>query len=493
MRFIDQNQMDKPPDHQPVVKKSTESERRLAQLAAVVETSGEALLSVEPDGTIVTWNPAAQLLFGYTENEAVGRNITLISPRRDYSPAGIAGAVFKEGRVIRMRTERRHKSGALVKVSISAAPMRDQSGGIIGASAVIRDISSILRGEERLKLLMRELAHRGKNMLAIVQSIARQSLTEDECAAEARDSFVERIAAMARTYQTLNAEGFEGARLSELVRLELETWSRRMTAEGPDVLLRTNEAQTFGLMLHELAANAVRHGSLSAETGRVAIAWDIDGDATNPRFKFEWREFGGPAIGAPSRRGFGSTLVTDVVEQSFGARPAMDFAPEGLNYRFSTALSNFGRRIELTPLRARIRSHSMRSFYDSWWREDGGLPSLDDIGPMLADNIDHASVVEIDLSIEPASLRIMSRGKDLPGAGKRFDVTLGDKSARDIPGSIEATYRRCARQREPMYEFSILDTGEREPLVLERLFVPCSNDGVHVTNIVGMSTYSAAD
>ena len=468
-----------------------DDERRVAQLAAVVETSSEALLSVAPDGTILTWNPAAERLFGYTEAEAVGRNITLISPERDYSPTGIAGSVLKEGRIVRVRTERIHKNGARMPVSISAAPMRNEAGEIIGVSSVIRDNTATLRAEERQQLMMRELAHRGKNLLAVIQSIARHSLTTKGCTVEARDGFIDRVAALARTYQTLNAEGFEGARLSELVRLELEGFSSRVHAFGPDVLLRTNEAQTFGLMLHELTTNAVKFGALSNEDGRVDVIWDVDADAAEPQFIFEWTENGGPVVEARTHRGFGSTLTSSVVEQSFATTPEIEFHREGLRYRFKTALAHVGRRLEASPLRSRIRSKCMRALYDAWWRENGMLPSLEEIEGTTRAYADHVAIAEIDQSTEPAALKFLSIGRNIErGLAKRFDVTLGDANLRDIPGSIEATYRRCARGRDPVYEFSIIDAGGRDPLVLERLIVPCSRDGLQVTNLVGMAINS---
>lgn len=469
-----------------------ERERRLAQLAAVVETSGEALISVAPDGTIMTWNPAAERLFGHTEAEAVGRNITLIVPERDYTTTGIAGAVLKEGRVVRVRTERFHKNGALVPVSISASPMRNESGEIIGVSSVIRDISGALRAEERQKLLMRELAHRGKNLLAVIQSIARHSLTNKHCTPALRDGFVERIAAMARTYQTLNAEGFEGAKLTELIRLELEPYASRLRADGPDVLLRTSEAQTFGLMLHELATNAAKYGAFLNEVGHVDVTWSIDDNRDEPKFYFEWKETGGPSVRAPSSSGFGTTLISNVVGQSFATKPEIIHARTGLCYRFETPLANLGKRLEANPVRARIQSSRMRAFYDAWWRENGALPSLEDLESTLRTHADYLTVVEIDATTKPAALRFLAIGKTKASGRKRFDVTLGDKSHRDIPGSIEATYRRCARLGQPMYEFSVLDASLRDQPIWERLFVPCSRDGKSVTNLVGMSIFDDA-
>lgn len=471
----------------------TLDDRRLAQLAAVVETSSEALLSVAPDGAILTWNPAAARLFGYTEAEAVGRNIAMISPDGEFDSGRITAIVLGEGRVLRFHADRLRKDGTRVPVSINAAPMRNEAGEIIGVSTVIRDRTLAVRAAERQKLLVRELAHRGKNLLAIIQSIARHSLAASDCSGPARERFIARVAGLARTFQTLNAEGFEGARLSELVRLELETWPTRSRADGPDILLRASEAQTFGLMLHELAINAATHGALSVETGEVEARWRLDdgpdAGAGETRFIFEWREIGGPPVEQPAASGFGTTLIRDVVSQSFGAEPVIEFAREGLRYSFEAELSRLGRRLEASPLRARIRSARMRAFHDAWWRENPEPPPIEDLDREIRKNPSQFTIAAIDSSVVPERLRILSWASATVDPARRFDVTLGDRSGRDIPGSLEATYRRCARSREPMYEFSEPVPGSREQPLLERLFVPCSQDGKTITHVVGMSVY----
>jgi PAS domain S-box-containing protein len=467
-----------------------ERARRLAHLAAVVETSGEAIISTAIDGRIITWNPAAERLFGYSEAEAVGRHITLIVPKKDLVSLGIASAVVNEGRTMRVRARRSHKSGESVPVSICVAPMRDEAGAIIGVSSIFRDISDMVRAEERQLLLVRELAHRGKNMLAVLQSIARRSLPDRQCKPEARDRLVERIAAMARTYQTMNAEGFEGAKLSELARTELEHFSSRADIDGPDVLLRTSEAQTFGLLLHELATNATKHGALSKETGRVSVEWRIESNAEQPRFVFDWIESGGPRVSAPRTSGFGMALITSVVEQSFSQAPRLEFLRAGFRYHLECPMARIGRRLESSSVRARIRSPRMRGLYDAWRRDGASMPTVEDIMPTLQDLVDNVLLVEFIGSAEPAEMRFIAAGKKLRTSGPRFDVTLGEGGGRDIPGTVEATYRRCARLRQPMYEFSRLGAGDPDEPINERLFLPCSADGKKVTHVVGMSIFN---
>ncbi len=464
----------------------SDSERRLAQLAAVVETSGEALISVSLTRKILTWNPAAERLFGYTEAEAVGQDIGLIVPVANYTPTRITQGVLGEGRVIRVRTQRLRKDGTRVEVSVTASPMRGAGGEIIGISSVFRDRTLAVLAAGRQKSLMRELAHRGNNLLAVIQSIARHSLAGPDCAANARDGFISRVASLARIHQTLNAEGFEGAKLSEMVRLELGEFGPRARYCGPDVLLWSAEAQTFGLMLNELAANARRHGALSDPHGVIDARWSVEGEKEDARFRFEWTETGGRPVAAPTRRGFGLTMMIDVVGQSFGTGPRIEFRPGGLSYSLDVALGRIGRRLESNPVRARIRSPRILAFHDAWRRVNGLLPSFEELDVEIRGQSGHFTVATIDPFGEPANRRFDAMSRRLADA-RGVEASAGDRIARETPGADEAMFRRCARGREPLYELSTIDLGGGARRTFERLFVPCAADGVKVTHVVAMS------
>jgi two-component sensor histidine kinase len=133
-------------------------------------------------------------------------------------------------------------------------------------------------------------------------------------------------------------EAFEGAPIAEIIRLEFEAFSGRVKAVGPDVMLHPRAAQTFALLIHELATNAIKYGSLSQPSGRIAINWSIEATDAEARFKFQWRERDGPPAAPPTHRGFGRILIENVVAEDFHAQPRISYAPEGLSYEIDAPL-----------------------------------------------------------------------------------------------------------------------------------------------------------
>jgi two-component sensor histidine kinase len=229
--------------------------------------------------------------------------------------------------------------GSRVTVIVNIRPLKNQRGKIGGAINCFYDITERKKAEERQLFLMRELAHRGQNLLAVIQSIASHSLTGARPLAWEREALVQRVQALSRSQSALLAGGFEGAPVSEMVRLELEGFSDRVEAVGPIVMLNRRIAQTFSLIVHELATNALKHGALSVPHGRVAICWSVEAAAAGARFKFRWHELDGPPVTAPTRQGFGSILLKQATAADFQAAPLVMFAPEGLIYEIDAALS----------------------------------------------------------------------------------------------------------------------------------------------------------
>ena len=149
----------------------------------------------------------------------------------------------------------------------------------------------------------------------------------------------QRIQALARSQSVLLTEGFEGAPVAEIIRLEFEGFSDRVKVVGPHMMLNPRAAQTFALVVHELATNATKYGALSRPEGQVAIDWSIEGTGTEARFKFEWQEIDGPPVAPPTRKGFGRILLEKAVARDFDAQPKIKFAPEGLIYEIDAPLS----------------------------------------------------------------------------------------------------------------------------------------------------------
>jgi PAS domain S-box-containing protein len=222
--------------------------------------------------------------------------------------------------------------GSRVNIVVNIRPLKNERGDITGAINCAYDITERKRVEAHQRFLMNELAHRGGNLLAVIQSIVSRTLTGTLPLAEERATLTGRLHALARTQSALMNEGF-GASVADIIRLEFEAFSNRVVAIGPDVMLNSRTAQTFALLLHELATNAAKYGALSKpETGQIHIDWSVEGSGEDARFNLLWRERGGPPVVPPTRQGFGSILLEKVVAQDFRAQPTIRFATEGLSY-----------------------------------------------------------------------------------------------------------------------------------------------------------------
>jgi PAS domain S-box-containing protein len=236
--------------------KRLEAER--ARLAAIVETSSDAILSRALDGTITSWNAAAERTFGYTATEAIGRDIAmLVPPDRVDEFAQIRRGVEAGEAVAPFETVRLTKDGQRLNVSIAVSPLISADGVIVGTSIITRDISERRRAQERQNLLLAELSHRVKNTLATVLSIANQTLSRAGSLDEFSRSFRGRIQALAAAHNLLTAVNWDVAALRALVEQALQPYASsdrsNVRISGDQVLLRPNAALTFSLVLHELA------------------------------------------------------------------------------------------------------------------------------------------------------------------------------------------------------------------------------------------------
>jgi PAS domain S-box-containing protein len=193
---------------------------------------------------------------------------------------------------------------------------------------VVQDITERKRSQERIHLLMREVNHRSKNMLSIVQSIAHQTIASSP--ADFLERFIDRVKALAASQDLLIENGWKGVALPRLIRSQLALFENligaRIELSGPAVVISANAAQTLGMVLHELATNASKYGALSNQRGRIKIEWMLKGAS----FQMSWNESGGPAVRSPKKRGFGSVIITATPQSSLDATVRLDFAKTGL-------------------------------------------------------------------------------------------------------------------------------------------------------------------
>jgi PAS domain S-box-containing protein len=223
--------------------------------------------------------------------------------------------------------EVRLPSGEVRWLHLSSAPRRLPNGRTAW-DGVQLDITERKRAEEGQRLLARELDHRAKNLLAVVQSILQLSRAEDigSFIAKVRG----RVMALARAHSLLSDNRWEGADLCQLIEEELapyRTDTGRIAIDGPSVILVPAASQSIALALHELATNASKHGSLTQPTGRLAISWVVNADG----LRLTWDESGGPLVeGPPTEHGFGSTIITASIQQGLKGNIALGWPPEGL-------------------------------------------------------------------------------------------------------------------------------------------------------------------
>jgi two-component sensor histidine kinase len=203
------------------------------------------------------------------------------------------------------------------------------------AEALHGEIEHRKRSEERQQLLLYELNHRVKNMLATVQSIARQSLGSTNTGGV--QEFEERLMALAWAYEIITREQWSGASLREVIQRTLaphaDRASSRIRLDGPDLWLTPNRALSIGLAIHELATNAVKYGALSNAAGQVAVSWRLSDEGGARRLDLDWTESGGPPVRPPERRGFGSRLVERSLARELGGQVTLVFDPAGLRCR----------------------------------------------------------------------------------------------------------------------------------------------------------------
>jgi PAS domain S-box-containing protein len=226
---------------------------------------------------------------------------------------------------------------------IHVEPTRDAKGSIDGVTAVAMEVTERKKRESHVRLLMRELAHRSKNTLAVTQAMARQTAANSASLDEFLERFGERLDALGRAHGLLVNEGWTGARIEDLVRSQLGHYSqlagRQIFMSGPDLTLPTEMIQNIGLALHELATNAAKYGALSTPEGRVDITWTaVPRQDGSTHVTIGWTESGGPPVSPPTHRGFGQIVIERTVARAVGGTVELDYRPEGLAWTLSFVL-----------------------------------------------------------------------------------------------------------------------------------------------------------
>lgn len=306
-----------------------------ARLAAIVESSDDAIVSKTLTGEIRSWNSGASRIFGYSPEEMVGQHISkIIPPELQQEEVEILARLSRGERIDHYETVRVAKSGRRVHVSLTVSPLRDKIGNIVGASKVARDITQRKNNEQLQRLLFEELNHRVKNTLATVQAIASQSLVHAKNPKTFVSGFNGRIHALARAHTLLTRSSWQGAEISDLIRDQVTLGANddpRVSYSGPSFILDPQTAVKLALVLHELGTNARKHGALSVPEGKLSAQWELRLNGER-ELRLDWVETDGPKVSPPSEHGFGTTLVEQSV-LSCGGQLSVDYTDQGLRCR----------------------------------------------------------------------------------------------------------------------------------------------------------------
>jgi PAS domain S-box-containing protein len=309
---------------------------RFARYATALRGSRVTVFTQDRD---LRYTSISNSLCGHPENEILGHTDLELFPGR----AGETMAALKR-EVLELGEQRRGEvplqdSSADRWFDLHVEPLRSESGALDGVACAAIDISKRKEDEAHLRLLLRELTHRSKNLLAVIQAIARQTGRHAGSIQAFLSQFSGRLQSLAAAHDLLVRESWHGASMQELVRAQLSAYFdgeiERVSMQGPAVLLKPEAAQSLGLALHELAGNAARFGALSVDQGRVTVSWDQTDAPHSDALIVNWREEGGPPVKARRKRGFGSMALERHLAAALEADISLDFDPEGLRCRIA--------------------------------------------------------------------------------------------------------------------------------------------------------------
>jgi len=316
-------------------------EHSAERLAAIVESSFDAIISKDLSGTIVSWNKAAERMFGYAVTDVVGMPIYLIIPddKRD-EEADILRRLKLGERIDPFQTTRRHRDGRIVPISITISPIKSRAGKLVGASSIARDISETRESDRRLRLLMREINHRVKNQYAVILAVIRQTATRTRSIEEFEKRVRERVMALSHSHDLLSQVDWAGVRLADLVAHQLQPFEALQLVRvlGPDIALDANAVLNLGMAFHELIINAMRFGV--TDVGGISVTWRLTSEEGGTLFELVWSE---PAVAyadlLAQEDGFGALVLGKLVPSALSGQARWSFTDGLILWKLTAPLA----------------------------------------------------------------------------------------------------------------------------------------------------------
>ena len=321
------------------------SERHLRR---ILDSLGAMVTVTSPDGTVLEVNRTALELAGLAPQDVLGKPLAE-TWWWSYSPEVQAQlqraiAAAADGEASRFDVRLRVAGGRYMAFDFMLTPLTDGEGRVTHLIPSAIDITGRKRAERHQQLLIEELNHRVKNTLATAQSLTTQTLRSSRSPAHFAEAFRGRLAALAGAHTLLAQARWDGARLRDLIGVQLDAYRTperaNVTIAGEDVSLTPDAALTLGLVLHELTTNAAKHGALASPAGHVEIRSAISETAAGRRLVLAWRETGGPAVAGRPRAGFGTTMIERGLAYHLGGSAQLNFRPQGLCCRIELPLAD---------------------------------------------------------------------------------------------------------------------------------------------------------
>ncbi|HXW71220.1 MAG TPA: PAS domain S-box protein [Methylocella sp.] len=299
----------------------------------IYDHAGTGIAVVDPSGKILSCNPAYCRMLGYREAELRGTSFKELFHPDEADASLLEIERLLAGEIPAFETFGRcvGKSGEEIWAHKFIALMRGRDHRPTNIIVLVTDLTERKRHEERVEFLLREVNHRAKNLLTIVQAIATQTAARDP--AEFIDKFSQRLQALSANQDLLVRSDWRGIGLNDLVRGQLAHFAdpERIAVDGPPLWLTASAAQAIGLALHELATNAAKYGALSSKRGRIDIGWRLEGG----NFILNWKERGGPRVSPPMQHGFGTIVIDTMTKLSTKGTVTLDYAASGLKWRLT--------------------------------------------------------------------------------------------------------------------------------------------------------------
>jgi len=328
-----------------------EAEQRVAESTllrdAIMQVSPDAIVTVDAEGRFMEFNPGAERVFGHERAYVIGQPMDgLIVPdvHRVQHRQGMKRYLETgEARILDRRIEMSglRSDGSEFPAEIAVVRIPDSEPAVF--TAFIRDISARKAAEDHNRMLMGELNHRTKNILSVVQAVARQT-ARHTAPEEFTRTFNSRLLGLAASNDLLVKNDWSGVDLNELLDVQLthltDAIGTRLVLSGPIVKIEPKAAQTLGMAIHELSTNSLKYGALSRPEGLVELTWELAEDRESRVMSMGWSESGLRGVSAPARKGFGHSVIVDMIAAALDADVEVAFRDSGFSWSLRTRSAN---------------------------------------------------------------------------------------------------------------------------------------------------------